>query len=96
MKAMMVVLVVGMSFPHEAKFDSMEECLKQAPLVQLQSGVEEAVCVPYTPRTMDLSNFQVMTDSFLTMIDQFRERSEAWGTILEDDRSKDLEKEPEG
>ncbi len=90
MKAMIVVLIMGMAHPHEAQFDSMEECLKQAPIVQAQVAVEEAACVPYTPRTVDMTNFQMMADSFLIMIDQIRQRAEMWEThapsgMLKDD-----------
>lgn len=85
MKAIMVVLVMGMAHPHEAEFDSMEACLKHAPIVQAQAAVEEAACVPYTPRKIDLSNFQVMADSFLMMVDQFRQRADMWEAHQQDD-----------
>ena len=77
MKATMLIIVAGLMGPQEAEFDSMEACLKQAPIVEKQSAIKDVACIP-SNNNRNWINFNDL-DIFLQMLDAINERQETWG-----------------
>jgi len=76
MKATMLIIIASLAGPQTAEFDSMEACLKQAPIVEKQSAIKEVACIPSNNRNW--INFNDL-DIFLQMLDAVNERQETWG-----------------
>ena len=75
MKATMLIIVAGLMGPQEAEFDTMEACLKQAPIVKKQSAIKDVACIPSSNRNwVNLNDL----DIFLQMLDAIKERTETW------------------
>ena len=72
----MLIIVAGLMGPQEAEFESMEACLKQAPIVEKQAAIKEVACIPSSNRNW--INFNDL-DIFLQMLDAINERQETWG-----------------
>jgi hypothetical protein len=75
MNVTMIILLAGLAGPQTAEFNSMEACLKQAPIIKAQSAIENVACIPSNnERKIDINNFNDMLDGFLRMVDTINER----------------------
>lgn len=83
MKATMLIIIASLAGPQTAEFDSMEACLKQAPIIELQPAIKEVACIPSNNSNngswININDYNDMLAGFLKMIDTINERQETWG-----------------
>jgi hypothetical protein len=80
MKATMLIIIVGLAGPQTAEFDSMEACMKQAPIIEMQAAIKDVACIPSSNGSwININDYNNMLDGFLRMVDAIKEREEIWG-----------------
>ena len=78
-KATMIIILTSLGSPHTAEFDSMETCLKQAPIIEEQSAILEVACIPSSKGNwININDYNVMLEGFLNMMDAINRRQDEY------------------